>query len=310
MQNQKSYTLPSFWHNAVLKKIDLSSFLNKDKKETERFLKNARHGCGNLSSPTPFITWTSPQYPDVLRQQPHAPPVLFYKGALSLLEERIIALVGTRRCTQNGKNIASQLASMINAGQLCTISGLAYGIDEAAHQASLSKTIGVLPCGFSATPSPQLARQGKQIIDNNGLLLSEFLPQDPPRKWRFIKRNRIIAWLAEELIIVEAPEKSGALHTAQFALQARKSIWAVPGSPLNHTNMGCLNLIQAGVRPLCSLKQFALHLGISYTAKEVFRVSEFAKQLNVHEATALRILSNKVLSGQIKILSHGYYQWI
>ncbi|MEC7987839.1 MAG: DNA-processing protein DprA [Myxococcota bacterium] len=310
MQNPKIHMLPSIWHSAMLREIDVSSLMDTDTNIPEESLINFLQAENDLPSPTPFITWNNPNYPSFLKRQPKAPPVLFYRGNLSLLTERVIGIVGTRKCTQNGRNMARQIASVINQAGLCTISGLAYGIDKTVHLSSLSKTIGILPCGFSSITSPQIQTLTQTILEQNGLILSEFLPHHPPRKWRFIRRNRLIAWLAEEIVIVEAPPKSGALHTAQFALEAGQSLWAVPCSPLQNTGAGCLNLIQAGARPLCNLKQFAFHLGISYTEKEIFNVSEFAQKLNLNETQALRILMKKVIDGQIKTLSNGYYQWI
>ena len=244
-----------------------------------------------------------------MKRQTDAPSVLFYKGDLSLLEKTAIALIGTRRCTQVGKSIAYQLAYMVCQAGYTTISGLANGIDETVHRTAPSTTIGVMPCGFGATYSSHLEGLSKEILQSGGLLISEFLESAPPRKWRFIQRNRLISWLAKEIVVVEASQKSGALHTARFAIQAGQSLWAVPQSPLQHTAFGCMNLIQAGVRPLCSLRQFALYLNIPYAPPQIISVSEFAQQMNIREKDALIELSRQTIKGNIKPLSHGYYQW-
>lgn len=172
----------------------------------------------------------SPGYPETrfARLEP-PPPVLFFRGNLALLNDPAVAIVGTRRCTADGARIAERIAGGLAAAGCVVVSGLALGIDAAAHRgAGPKRTIAVLGCGVDVSYPPRNARL-QEAIGAEGLLLSERLPGTPPYPFLFPERNRIIAALGRAVVVVEAPEKSGALITADEAYGLGRPVLAVPG---------------------------------------------------------------------------------
>lgn len=199
-----------------------------------------------LRTPLDFLTLSDPRYPDAMAAVPYAPAVLFREGNLDLLARPGVAIVGARRCTASGIAMARELAGAVaNAGG-AVVSGMAYGIDTAAHLAAPGATIAVLGQGLQAGLSASQERIRAHILEHGGLILSEFPPQAPARRWTFPQRNRVIAWLCMATVVVEATERSGSLHTARAALEAGLDVLAVPGHPRVPTAAGCLALIDQG----------------------------------------------------------------
>ena len=263
-----------------------------------------------IPSAYPYIRSVDEGYPEELHGY-QAPPVLFYRGNISLLHKPKIAIVGTRKASVLGVEFCKLLSSFLYNNDIISVSGLAHGIDEVVHHQALSKTIGILACGFGDSLSSKTKHLCQKIVDAGGLIVSEFPPNTPPRKWRFIQRNRIIAWLGKEVILVEAPHESGTLHTIKNAMDRNKHIWIVPSSPLSHTNRGGLALIAAGFPPLCSIQQLAHHLQLSYKAekKSILSFSEFAQYSNMSTKDAMKELTKLELHGTIKTLQNGYFVW-
>ena len=263
-----------------------------------------------IESPYAYLRAIDDLYPKELSgfQAPH---VLFYQGNLSLLRRRKISVIGTRKSSTLGMEFTKTLSSFLRDHSIVSVSGLAYGIDEIVHQQAPDTTIGILPCGFGSSVPRRIQDMCQKIVDAGGLILSEFPPHTPPRKWRFIQRNRIVAWLGEELIVVEAPQESGTLHTVKYAMERDKKIWVVPSSPLLHSNRGGLSLIAAGFPCLCSIHQLALHLELPYEDKKalILSFSEFARHANMSTAEASKALAKMQLSGTIKPLHSGYFVW-
>lgn len=199
-----------------------------------------------LAGPADALTMVDDGWPPPLRQVPFAPPVLFYRGDPGLLSAPAVAIVGSRHCTAQGQRMARRLAQAVAGGGGVVVSGLAHGIDHAAHEASLSRTIAVLGQGLDAPLTARQSALARQIVDQGGLLLSELAPECRATKWTFPQRNRIIAGLAQATVVVEAAERSGALITARQALSLGRDVLAVPGSPLDPASAGCLDLISAG----------------------------------------------------------------
>ncbi|KUJ96305.1 MAG: processing protein [Desulfonauticus sp.] len=195
-----------------------------------------------------YLLFTDDNYPSLLREISTPPPLLFYKGRLSLLQKTKVALVGARRCTAYGLKMAEELASTLSAAGICVVSGLAVGIDARAHSFALrgeGKSIGVLGCGLDVV----YPRQNKTLFEQmqeQGLLLSEFLPSTEPEPQNFPLRNRIISGLSLGVVVVEAAKKSGSLITAQFALEQNREVFAVPGTCKMNSFAGCNALIQQG----------------------------------------------------------------
>jgi DNA processing protein len=192
-------------------------------------------------------------YPDGLRQLPDPPFGLFARGAVGealarLAEGPVVAIVGSRRATGPGLAFARDLAGELADAGAVVVSGLAHGIDAAAHEGALragGTTVAVLGCGVDV-PYPRRNRDLAARILEHGALVSEFWPGTPPAPWRFPARNRIVAGLAGAVAVVEAGRRSGALITADFALELGRPVLAVPGWPGALASEGCNGLLRAG----------------------------------------------------------------
>lgn len=196
------------------------------------------------------IAWGDARYPELvkLRLGAFAPPLLFARGRLELLAVAGIAVVGCRRASEYGLDMAEQIGAGIARAGGCVVSGLARGIDAAAHTAALEAggtTIGMLGCGIDVY-YPRENRGLQNRIARAGLVLSELLPGTPPRAHQFPHRNRIIAALSHAVVVVEAGERSGALTTGNHAAGQGVQVYCVPNA-LNEPNMqGIRSLLRDG----------------------------------------------------------------
>lgn len=193
-----------------------------------------------------LITYKDPNYSELLLQIPDFPPVLSYKGNISLLNhEKIIAIVGARNSSVNGKAFAAKLSKdLVKAGYI-TVSGLARGIDSSVHSSSLDYTIAVIAGGIDHIYPPENKTLYEEIA-KNGLILAELPIGSKPLSQHFPQRNRIISGLALATIVIEAGIKSGSLITANFALEQNRDVFAVPGFPLDPRCIGSNKLIKNG----------------------------------------------------------------
>lgn len=199
------------------------------------------------------------EYPEILRQIPNAPAVLYYRGDLGLLSSPAIAVVGTRKPTAYGVQVVNMFVREL-AKTKVVVSGLAYGIDALAHEATLAvggKTIAVLGGGIDDETIYPARHRGlaHRIVASGGLVISEHPDGTPPLPVYFALRNRIITGLAPELVVIEAGKKSGTLITAQLALEFGRDVWAVPGPITSSLSVGTNWLISEGARPLYALEQ-------------------------------------------------------
>lgn len=189
----------------------------------------------------------SPDYPKALLELEDRPLVLFARGAC-VWPERSVALVGTRLPSPAGLKAAREFARYFAARGVSVVSGLARGIDTAAHQASLEAdgvTVAVVGSGLDAIYPPEnrgLARS----IEARGTVLSEYAPDEPAQSFHFPVRNRIISALAQAVVVIEAPRRSGALGTADWALEQGREVMAVPASPYTPSAQGSVDLIKNG----------------------------------------------------------------
>jgi len=185
-------------------------------------------------------------YPPLLAELESAPPALIVKGHLSLLEKPAIAMVGARNASAAACRFARQLAQDLGAAGTVVVSGLARGIDTAAHEGSLrTGTIAVIAGGIDVFYPPE--NEARQLaIAEQGLLIAEQPPGVEPRARHFPYRNRIIAGLAHGTVVMEAAPKSGSLITARYASESGRDVMAVPGSPLDPRAQGCNQLIREG----------------------------------------------------------------
>ncbi|MGQ9512351.1 DNA-processing protein DprA [Thermodesulfitimonas sp.] len=200
-----------------------------------------------------FVTLADEDYPAPLREIPDPPAALFYRGSL-VAGEVAVAIVGTRRCSHYGRVVAEELAGEIAGAGVAVVSGLARGVDAAAHRGALAaggRTIAVLGTGFD-TCYPRENRQLLEEIASRGLVLTEFPLGMPPEPWHFPVRNRIIAGLSQAVVVVEAGRRSGALITADLALEQGREVMAVPGNITNPLSFGPNWLLKQGARPVTS----------------------------------------------------------
>lgn len=203
-----------------------------------------------------FVTPADAGYPERLCRIPDLPPALYLQGHIP--EAPAVALVGSRKASPTGLEVARRLAEALSERGVCVISGLALGVDAAAHQGSLAgggPTVGVLGCGIDLV-YPKTNRGLFERVRQSGSIVSEYYLGEPPLPWRFPARNRIIAGLADALVVVEAAEKSGALITARHALESGRDVWAVPG-PLGATECrGSNKLLSDGAGVLWDIPEF------------------------------------------------------
>ncbi len=196
------------------------------------------------------LTLLDAEYPKPLRAIDDPPPVLYVKGSYITKDELAIAIVGTRKPSPYGKMISEKLSRELGAMGFTIISGMALGIDTAAHQGALAasqRTIAVLGGGF-AKIYPSENRNLLEKIASSGAVLSEYSIETTPDKWTFPKRNRIISGLTRGTIVIEAPERSGALITARCALEQGREVFAVPGPISDESHSGTHKLIQDGAK--------------------------------------------------------------
>ncbi len=194
-----------------------------------------------------FIFIDTPAYPPLLAELADAPPVLMVLGAVALLSARGIALVGSRNASANGQRLAGQIAADLAAQNLVVTSGLARGIDAAAHRGALTRgtTIACVAGGLDM-PYPEENAALQAEIAGAGAVVSEVPLGTTPLARHFPRRNRLIAGLALGTLVVEAALKSGSLITARIALEANREVFAIPGSPLDPRGRGGNALIRAG----------------------------------------------------------------
>jgi len=193
-----------------------------------------------------LVTAAMANWPRALRGVPFAPVALGLEGRADLLDRPAVAVVGARACTPYGIEQATRIASAVTRAGAVVVSGLARGIDRAAHLGAPGRTIAVLGQGLD-TPMPAWQRQLRQrVLDDGGLVLSEFPRGLPPDTWTFPIRNRIVAALARATVVVEASHRSGARNTANHALQCGRAVLAVPGPLGAPASEGCLDMIEDG----------------------------------------------------------------
>ncbi len=189
-------------------------------------------------------------YPKLLEQIYLPPPLLFFKGNKIKSMSFAIAVVGSRKCTDYGREVVGYISKNLSGIGITIVSGLAAGIDSFAHKAALKEkggSIGVLGCGIDVVYPPENRFLYKDIL-NNGAIITEFLPGTPPLKSNFPVRNRIISGLCNGVVVVEAGERSGAIITCGIALKQNREVFAVPGNIFSPVNKGCHILIKQGAK--------------------------------------------------------------
>lgn len=289
--------------------------------DPERELELAlRHGAR-------IVTVDDPDYPASLRKIPAPPPVLYLRGELTAEDALAVAIVGTRRCTSYGRLVAKKLAGEVAGRGVTVVSGLAPGIDAAAHEGALAtgRTVAVIGTGLG-NPYPAGSEKRIEEISRRGAVLSEFPWATRGSQWTFPRRNRIIAGLARLVVVVEAPEKSGALITADYALAQGKDVLAVPGPITSEASTGSNRLIQDGAKPVLGASDILSELGMPSLAiptapalpaeaqrvydllsQEPLDPSEIVSQTGLSHAQVSRILLDLALAGRVHELPGRKY---
>jgi DNA processing protein len=278
------------------------------------------------------LDWSHSRYPAWLRMVPDPPPVLWVRGGLSVLELTSVAIVGSRSASQYARQVARTLAAGLAEAGLVVTSGMARGVDGAAHEATLAaggRTIAVLGTGIDIVYPVEHAALAERIAAS-GLLVSELPPGSPPYPGHFPRRNRIISGLSRAVVVVEASEKSGSLITARMALEQGREVMAVPGSVLYGRNRGAHALIKDGAMPVESAADILEALGLDRKALrrgaagpdgplESALYDAGALGLDIEElgiatereaATLAADLTQLELDGKAERLAGGRYVWV
>jgi DNA processing protein len=205
-----------------------------------------------------------------LKEIDQPPPVLYVRGTLKTEDEWAVAVVGTRRISAYGRQVSEELAASLAQSGVTVVSGLARGVDAVAHQSALKaggRTLAVLGSGVDRIYPPEHRGLAEQMLAH-GALLSDYAPGTPPDASNFPPRNRIISGLSMAVVVVEAGETSGALITAQFAVDQGRDVFAVPGNILAPQSKGTNRLIQQGAQPLLAVRDLLETLDLNLATEQ------------------------------------------
>ena len=256
-------------------------------------------------------------YPGLLSEIADPPECLWIRGERGALTLIGVAVIGARAASQEGLTAAYEIAYDLARAGVVVISGLARGVDSAAHRGALDgggRTIAVLGTGIDKVYPAENSELSDRIA-SSGLLVTEFPPGAPPEDWHFPKRNRIISGLAKAIVVVEAKEKSGSLITARLAADQGRDVMAVPGSIVGGRNRGANALLKDGAKLVESAVDILQELGLDdrvarrAASPEVveFTVDEIAEQLGISAGEALARLLEWELTGEVQRIGSGRF---
>ncbi|MFA7406543.1 MAG: DNA-processing protein DprA [Anaerolineaceae bacterium] len=248
--------LSTAWHAPIeiFREIGLPDKVVTNIFELRRSLDLDRYYEQVLQGDAHVLTLLDQDYPRLLKEIDQAPPVIYVRGSLLPEDEFAVAMVGTRRVTAYGQQVTRDTSTYLAGHGLTIVSGLARGVDALAHQHALQaggRTIAVLGCGVDVIYPPE-HRQLVEAIVENGALISDYPQGTQPEGSNFPPRNRVISGLSLATIVVEAGERSGALITADFAVEQGRDVFAVPGNVFSPASRGTNRLIQKGAYVLVS----------------------------------------------------------
>jgi DNA processing protein len=239
------------------------------------------------------LTLEAAEYPGMLKEIADPPPVLYVRGEIQPADRWAVAVVGTRRVTAYGKQVTERLVGELAQAGVTIVSGLARGTDAVAHRIALEaggRTLAVLGSGLDRLYPSEHAQLAARIVER-GAVLTEFPLGTPPDALNFPRRNRIISGLSLGTLVIEAGETSGALITADFALEQGRDVFAVPGSILSSASEGANRLIKEGASPVTSARDILEELNLTAVAQH--EAVREALPENDTEATLLRLLSSE-----------------
>jgi DNA processing protein len=251
-----------------------------------------------------YLFHDSAEYPDLLAQLEGAPPILTIRGDAALLQRPAVAIVGARNASAAAVKLSRDFSAALAEAGLAVVSGLARGIDGAAHRGALAAggaTIGVIASGIDVAYPPEHAGLQDEVA-NRGLLIAEQPPGTEPLARHFPSRNRIIAGLAAGTLVVEAAPKSGSLITARLAGEAGREVMAIPGSPLDARSHGCNQLIRDGA-VLVQAPEDVIELlsGFAGTPRSTFREPSGANPFDIAEVAEPAELSTLLTTAPIAV---------
>jgi DNA processing protein len=278
-----------------LKPSAIEAFLHyRDSTPPERAYERLQ-ACGAHAIP-----YDDAHYPPLLRKISTPPPLLYVRGELVADETLMLAVVGTRNASANGRTIAQRFSRALAGAGVTIVSGFAEGIDYAAHQGALhakGRTIAVLPCGIDALYPPQHAPLAQELLAQGGALVSELRLQTPVRKTNFAPRNRLISGMSLGVLVVEAPEHSGALLTVNSALEQGRDVYAVPHGIFSPQGAGTNKLIQDGAKPILTEQDLLNELNLASahfeTLERVEAVQARTPRANTLEDRLLALLHHE-----------------
>lgn len=246
------------------------------------------------------ITLNDSTYPELLKSIPDPPVVLYCRGKIEK-NATYIAVVGSRRATFYGLDMAKRISGDLAANGVAVVSGMARGIDSKAHIGALEaggRTIAVLGCGVDI-PYPDENSKLMNEICRQGAVISEYLPGTPPVPFNFPARNRIISGLSQGVAIIEANEKSGSLITADFALEQGRDVFAVPGNINSYNSIGTNKLIKEGAKLVTNAGDILEELNIMHNIK----INHFTKKKlpDIHFDSSEKSIAKKLLDGPAHI---------
>lgn len=217
------------------------------------------------------LTWADTDYPELLREIPAAPPLIFVRGQFEPIDRWAVAVVGTRRLSAYGRQVTHELVSGLVRNGITIVSGLARGIDAVAHKTALEeggRTIAVMASGIDKIYPPEHRDLAHQIINGRGVLVSDYPLGADPESTHFPARNRLISGLSLGVLVVEAGEKSGALITSRFALEQNREVFAVPGNINSPISIGTNRLIQQGGKLVLRVEDILEELNLRMIADQ------------------------------------------
>ena len=256
---------PAAWRDAGLEKA-VAAGLQRARDEIDPARELDRLAQAGISA----LTWADDDFPPLLRQIPSPPILLYVRGALEARDQLAVAVVGTRNATAYGRSVTRRLAADLAASGVTVVSGLARGIDAAAHRAALEvggRTLAVFGCGLDVVYPAEHRRLAEEVAAQ-GALISEYPLGRQPAAEQFPVRNRLISGLSLGVVITEARERSGALITAEFAGVQGRDVFAVPGSVLTQASAGPHRLIQDGAKLVMDVADILSDLNIHLTGRQ------------------------------------------
>ena len=286
ISNDKKIKLLEYYKNEKnirVNKNNIKDIIGKIDEVTEDIIEKLR--CYLINNEIGYITINNKDYPKNLLDINDPPYCLFYKGNIKLLKGNLVAVIGARKCSSYGAEVAKRISKEISENNITVVSGLAAGIDSIAQKNAIDykgKTIGVLGCGIDIIYPKSNKNLYLEIINKGGLIISEYLPKTKPLAFNFPMRNRIISGISEKLIVVEAGDKSGSLITVNFALESGKDIMAIPGPVINGNSAGCNKLIRDGAKPFTEMEDLYDFLNVDKKIKENLTKNSY-KELLIRE---------------------------